>query len=885
VKTANTLEKVLSGRRPWRRKVASPVRRMVADIVAAEVSEYRAATPAGRWFIHQVDRRFERLATRTVARERCYGPPKIEAAALPVNRVAAYFTEKGPTSLLKIAPGQGPDPSLVADAAPVQPDAMFGKPLGDVYGRNVATGISPATPLDKTIITTAGGSTATAASGNNLTVPTGYSGVAVWIGEQPNARALVRLYVKVGSTTTAYNVFSWGHLIVKAAAGTTVVFNTQTRTRTSATLSDTSLEFTVMPVKVPAALPDPATVTTTISPDQASPNLWAPNAVAPHLVFEREHGFFKVAAKPYRRDIFVQEWDGGANFSPIRHVHIPAGRARTIQVRMQIVFVGHISNEDLDVVLPAGVTVIGGRNRWEPDFTPSQTITVSTTAELKTAINTNADNVKIRVVAGLYDMTGVSLEMKTANYTNGVANSRWIESASGARDVIFQVANPAAAGMQWGMTLGSGKSWTLKGIVWNCTGAVITGPATGMIDFAGALNLVDCLIYGQISTGDTLVKCRSTSGTIVSYWAWCDILDAKDDSTAANVEGGTACTVHQIGCRIDGNGSGGTAQLVTNHGGGVQVGWGCRYGNLTNGNTPRIISENGSSPIYLYFCYSRDTDVTGSTGISIAATGAPQVNPTTLFFCEFAKASNMSSMFFAVGCKIGVFGTTTPFMYCAVTGKTLLVGCDITGVPGAGANGNQIVDAIDADVEMIGCRITDTTTTASNGMLRIFRTTGGPWTGTVTQCTFKAPGGASTSPAWTIGTASAKLTIQNAIFAGQGIYTISGSTNQTSTTAGSYYQKKTAISTAPTGWDTGVAAFSGTPWASLGSNQKSASDPALDAYDAPTVSGNVDGTGTTLAILGGVDIYGNPYLGGTFSPGAVERQEIRGSGILHPAQW
>jgi hypothetical protein len=65
---------------------------------------------------------------------------------------------------------------------------------------------------------------------------------------------------------------------------------------------------------------------------------------------------------------------------------------------------------------------------------------------------------------------------------------------------------------------------------------------------------------------------------------------------------------------------------------------------------------------------------------------------------------------------------------------------------------------------------------------------------------------------------------------------------------------------------------------------RSISGPEIDAYDAPVSGGTLEGDGTAT-VVGSTDIYGRPFLGGTWSPGGAQLTTVVGGQFLYPLIW
>jgi hypothetical protein len=832
------------------------------------------------------ERRNQKKVARYRLNQEFYGPPKESLDPLPVNRVAFYFEKlRGITPRVAISP-IFPDP----------------------YGR---TGeLDPNPPLEaqsvRSLVATSGSSVTpdtTPDTGNAIEMPVGYSELMIYVGDLGLATEKAVLYVKVGSAAVKeVEVLSWGCYCLQDVDGETIAFGAATNARNSNSLVNGTL-----PLKAVATIGQaqvaPSGKTGTISLDRCPPNLYTPARAC--IAFDGEFQRFGIAPAAVKRDIFLVEWDGGVNVTPVRHIHIPENQPIVVECRYPVLFLASIDTATLTVSTPAGANLATDAGIvWEPSFTASKVITVSTVAEFKTAMNDASDNVEVRMIAGVYDLqaAGSSFWMRINSYGSAMSKNRRIVTASGGKDVIFRVANPGTEGGQWYCQLYNGTSavsWIIKNVTWDITGQVVLtelGSPDGMIEFrlsyGSTCHTIGCVVTGAIVSintnattgGDTSIKWQCFSGTSVNYAAWCNFSGAADDLTAANNQGAGSCTLHQIGNYLDGNGSRNDAQIVTNHSGGIMALWGCSFGNLTTGTTTRVASDGPSSPDYLLFCRSYPANFVTVIGINV--TGSGPNNPSFLHFCDFQAAGVFDAIKSVVCSTIKTYTTGRPMVYTTSTITSKWIGSDLYS---ATTGSDIMLDANDGNVLVRGCRLTYRSSSTGVGMMRVFRSTGGPWTGTVAQCLFRVLSGAN--PYFNLSntgtSANQQYAITNTIFVTGGAGAIGLGTTANSTTntiANSFIQKPTDVNTAPNNWDT---RFPTTTWASLGTNKKSSSAPNLNSYDQAVHLGDaqdVDGLGGT-GVIGSTDVHGRPFLGGAWDMGCAESTAVRSNGFLRPLVW
>lgn len=742
-----------------------------------------------------------------------------------------------------------------------------------------------ATEVIKTIVATSGSTVSadtTPDTGNAVAVVSPYTELMVYVGDLGIATEKAVLYVKVGAASVqAVEVLSWGCIAIKAVAGQTVAFGAATMARNSNSLVNGTLTLKVIPHRGKAQAA-PSGVTGTVNLDRCSPNLYVPSRSC--IVFQDEYQRFSIAPSSRKRDIFIVESDGGANATPIRHVHIPENQTVKVDCRFRYICIFSIDTATLDVTCPTGA-VLDDQDGvvWEPPFTASKTISVASgdAAGFKTAMNDASDNVDIVIDPGTIDLQagGTGNRMNNTNFSTAVTKNRRIRSSTGNQnDVLFKVATPASAGMQWDVTLSSGKSWILQDVSYDIAGAILTSAATGLLNFTGPVHTCRVKVTGAAAgSSDTSFKilASSTTGSFECYSAWCTFSGASKDLTAANGDAGKTNipTLHQIGNYLDGNGSGSTDQIITNHNKGIQIAWGCSFGNLTTGNRTRVASELEEAPDYLMFCRSYPENYV--TVIGVDATGSGTANPSFLHFCDFQAAGVFDAIKSVVCSTLKTYTTGRPMAYvaCSIT-TPKWTGVDIHGAQSGGSD--ILLDALSTALSLFGCRLTHYSETQSSGLIRLLKTGASGSTLTATN-TIARTRAATTSQRskWVNMDSFAVVTLKNfmalAPNASNGVDQTIGGT--TSTTTNSRFE----TASKPGTWDTVFGGGNTNSTFSL-------TDPDLDSFDIPTVAGNI-GTAGASTTVGSADIYGRPYLGGTGSLGCAEQTAVRSGAFLYPLVW
>ena len=764
--------------------------------------------------------------------------------------------------------------------------SIFSCVRNPVRGADVDASIIPPTPtLDITTLTASSGSSVTASVGTNaIAVPSTHSELMVYVGDLPVAREKVVLHVKIDSASPqAVDVFTCGCVCIKNVAGKTVAFGAQYLNRNSNTLTSSVLDLSVIPHKGKVQVA-PSGVTGTVNLDRCIPSLYEPTR--PILLLEDEYQTFQIASASRKRDIFIQEYDGDTNLTPVRHIHIPENQTVNVVCRFRYIFAFSIDTPTLTVTCPTNALLNTDPGIvWEPPFTASKTINVAAgdVADFRTAMNDGSDYVDVVLAPGTYDLQAggvTTYRMNNTQYATAVTKNRRIRSSTGkASDVLFKVATPGNAGSQWDVTLSAGKSWILSDISFDIAGCILTSAATGILNFFGPVHMCRVTVTGAAAgSSDTSVKWLATSGTgsFTVYAAWCTFSGASKDLTAANGDGTKTYipTLHQIGNYLDGNGSGGADQVITNHNKGIVAAWGCSFGNLTTGTRTRVASELEEAPDYLMYCRSYPENYI--TVIGVDATGSGTANPSFLHFCDFQAAGVFDAIKSVVCSTMKTYTTGRPMAYVASSITTpKWTGADIHGAQSGGSD--ILLDALSTALSVSGCRITHYSESQSQGLIRLLKTGASGSVGTLTNVLLrtKAVTTSTRSPWVNMADANEQAILKNVLAlapnASNGVtQTIAGTTSSATNC-------RVQIASKPGTWDTVFAT------ANTG-NTFSLTAPDLDSNDIPTLAGNLNGGGAA-AVVGSGDIYGRPWLGGTGVQGCAEQTAVRSGAFLYPLVW
>lgn len=398
---------------------------------------------------------------------------------------------------------------------------------------------------------------------------------------------------------------------------------------------------------------------------------------------------------------------------------------------------------------------------------------------------------------------------------------------------------------------------------------------TGMLNFDGNVHLCDFKYFGaptDVANDITQISWRSNStvGPIDVVAAWGTISKAGRDGVTCNSLNSQAAQLQLIGTTHDGNGPNSNDQMITAHSGGVVAAWGCRLKSTYTTNNPRIASDAATTLIHLNYCYSRSGDFT-SAGLSVNGVSAASASGQMLLFCDFPQMAGMYYMQYVAGTRAIQSSTNGPLVFTSAT--TFITGSDLTGNP-AGTGFERLIYAYQNQVTIYGSRLTHGFNIANQFIIDISANTTGNKVATLRNVLMRALTTASGSNQLSVGGngsgGTQSIDFMNVLIDTDGSMAIS-STAAASTSDGCRFKRAAA----PTNWTSKVTA---------GTNTFSTTTLDLDSSDVPTASGNCD-SGVDPGFVGSIDIYGCPFLGGSFREGCAERQEVRNGALLYPLVW
>lgn len=728
-------------------------------------------------------------------------------------------------------------------------------------------------------VATTGGTDAGPDGTNEITLTQQETAVMVWIGPRPINEVYLEINIEIdGANPQTIRAHRYQRLILPAPAGSTVSFNTRSRLEGTGSMTDSAEVLTVKPCVDNTFFPEPTGLTGTANCDKSGPPIWTP--VAAHITLTDNNSSFVINSTSTDRDFFIAEQDDEDNFTPEWHLFVPANVSRTVQCHFKKVALANYSGATVSITADTGTTIGGTSNEFRHDFTAEVTINVPAgdEAAFKAAMNDSRDNVDVVVAAGTLDLSGAGLPMNGTNYATAVTLNRRIRSATG---VMTDV---TITGTAFSYSLTVGKKWVWEAMTIDITGmagTLMTGENHGWkVKISGAPTGTSNPTLGLVG--------NSTYGPLNLYWVFCDFRDATEDLVDTNQTSGSArdFTAHMVACELNGNGNGtaGNGQILTSHNGSQLIGWGCHVTDVSNTSRQSHLVPDGSSYLYVLFCYSAAADITFTVGIQIKAAG--------VFWCRFAAVSRIVLSDTAITSQYGwvIGGSYTQRVTSAlafflsnlvavnivpyVAGVTVVTdtesGCDCFHWQTGGE-----VDGVDVTM--------GATSTSSRG-LRIMD--GSPNSGSrvvVRNSRFRC----ATSGARPIelGTSSnIALDLINTIFENSmGTYSIGASGTLTNTAENCFF----GTNSFPTNFTTrftAVVSISSNVDASLNYWSASAS-PGLGSDGTPT-AGLSDTEGKTVGFFGGMDRYGRPLrLGGSFVRGPVELQTLKTDRVLSPGAW
>ncbi len=728
-------------------------------------------------------------------------------------------------------------------------------------------------------VTTTGGTDAGPDGTNEVTLTAEETAVLVWIGPRPINEVYLEINIEIdGEDAQRIRAHRYQRLVIPAPAGSTVSFNTRSRLEGTGTMTDTDETLTVKPCVDNTFFPEPTGLTGTANCDKSGPPVWTP--VTSHITLTDNNSAFVINSTASDRDFFISEQDEEGSFTPEWHLFVPANVSKTVQCHFKNIALANYSGATASITADTGSTIGGTSNEFRHEFTAEVVINVPSgdEAAFKAAMNDSRDNVDVVVAAGTLDLSGSGLPMNSTNYATAVTLNRRIRSATGVNTDV------TITGTAFSHTVAVGKAW-----IWEAMTIDITSVAG--IHIIGANHGWKMKISGAPTgtTNPTLgLEGNSTYGALDVYWVFCDLRDATEDTVDLNqTSGATRSFVgHMIACTLNGNGNGtaGNGQVLTSHNGSQLIAWGCNITDVSNTSRQTFIVPDGTSYVYLLFCYSAASDITFATGMEIRAAG--------VFWCRFGAVQRFVLSVTTITTQYGwvIGGQYTQkvtsgiaFFYSDlvavniipyVAGVTIITdtesGCDCFHWRTGGE-----IDGVDVTM--------GATTTSSRG-LRI--QDGSPNAGSrvvVRNSRFRcATSGARPIELGTSDNISLDL-VNNIFENSMGTYSYGASGTLDNTAENNFF----GVNAFPTNFATrftGEGTISSNVDGAL--NYWSAStSPGLGSDGTPT-SGLSDAEGKTVGFFGGMDRYGRPLrLGGSFVRGPVELQTLKTDRILSPGAW
>lgn len=802
----------------------------------------------------------------------------------------------------------------INDAAFIPQGPVYSPVLGTTPAYSAPSVTATQTP---TALTTTASTTPGTSGSYAFTMPSGFTELMVYVGDIGIANEKVILYVNNGTTTTPIHVFGWGCVCLKAVNGLTLGFGSTVIPRSANSATATAIAITVIPHKGASSQVAPSGQTVTVQPDQSSPNVWSPTY--PCIVLQDEFQTIQFTSanvgQPFnQRHVFIQECDNQLNFLPIRHVYIPSGQTVNVQCRYQNIFLMTLTGEKIQVNLPAtaktsGTTIANGTSypigqavdfeiAAYLGFTVTKSVDCYSNLQFQAALNNTAVN-DIVLHPGTYDMTNSPIT--PSNYSAAMKRNLRIRGATGvATDVVFQVASPSTAGQQWAVDLttytnGYSSYWILDSISWNNQSCAITQSSsapTGMLNFFGNVHMQNCYVTGAATksntyNADTQVKWLSGGDAVQAYVNECIFTNSSDDMVASNVQtnGGSngTCRVDLFNNYLDGNGPYNYSQLLTNHSGGVVACWMGSFGNLTNTNASVITGDVYTSPIYLMYCQSQTANFTGSNlGVSVTNT---VTCGQYLHFCDFESFNQ----------GYGVRSIVCSTLKAVASGNDVLQpdsSCRIVGsdlyLPLTSSGGEKLIDSYGTNFSLFASRLTGYNNEFNQALIRMYDiSSGSAFTGSIGQCLFRVNSGGSDgnivlglNGGNSTNHCVAALTncVLTSYISGGVTALVSITTPILSTSSASHcYLQGPSSSSSITNWTTAFGTLTSVTYAG-------STGPQLDGNDVALGSGNCYQNGLA-GTVGSLDIYGRPFLGGSWNLGPAESTAIRSGAVLYPLVW
>lgn len=684
-------------------------------------------------------------------------------------------------------------------------------------------------------------------SQTKLTLNAFQNAFCIWTGDQLASEALFFVYVKInGGTTKNYLCFRWQKVIIPASVGATIAIGTS---------DGRTLKVSAM--NVPAALEAISGSSGTANADEGMVPLWSPSAA--HITLADYNSAFILESDGTERPVFISEYDGAA-WTPVRFVILPASTDIKVRCTYKQIAIANEAATAISITAPTGATIGGTSSTMAFDqVATGLTYNVSNLLTLVVAMATAVAGDEIVLASGTYDFTtGVDVTSSLFNANellgNQGAEGIIIRSATGDPADVTIIPNNTTDG--WNLNQVGASQYTLiKGITFN-----ISGVAAYIRNIGGKFRWQDCRITGNsTSTTAPSFEMNSASGALMLDALRVQADDSAEDCFDGNGTGsdsGTTSIIRLVKCvGFDSGTTNDNQQVLTTHQGQrIEV-----YGGEFYDARLYVIEtdSNAASIVHLFFSYVHD----GSAG------RRGQIGSSTCFFMysdsSAADQLGIKNGGYSIGTKAtrdGFISSSPVFRFTGTSNpqdiilfsNRIIINTGRGFHPSLGA-GEYAFNVISGAAE--GFRINDAASLQSNSNFR---------NNTVVSCT----------TAFSMGDADMVCDLRNN----------ATSTNTNSVAGVTAGAVAASITSNYNHWDPTCD-----PDLTLGANDSTSGNAAVDSNAFPTDGGNCDqnGDGSIYDWANGGDVWNFPliYKTGVVCKGARQIPEIVANADVFPPYW
>lgn len=635
----------------------------------------------------------------------------------------------------------------------------------------------------------------------NLSLSNEFDAIRVWTGETPVTEPWFFLYVTRNGSTTKIKMNRFEARIVNVPGGSFGLATSNGRT------------VYIAPDAKPSALGTSFPVSGTANADAGGPPIWSPSAA--HITLPVGQSQYELVGSGTERIVFVSEYDG-ATWSPARWLRLPASGSVRMHATYRQIALANYDGATVSVNGPTG-TVIGGTSAASSLTMPSVTGTthsVSTVAQLKTAIGAAVAGDEIVLAAGTYNLD-VNITAASFTSNNGVGGRVGMEG------ILIRGATSDRTLYVIGCAANSQGDWSLT----QPGASLVSGFKDLTFVFSGSNNSNIAVNRGRwafqnvrftgatVDTIEFIGSSSSSNGIFIDLYR-CQADTGSDDLFNGDTGGGTGTNqVRIIDCTAFIPGASTSAQCITSHNGlGYSVYGGSYYDAAQN------VIANSSSAVVASLFWVNTSRGTRQGGIQHAS----------LFGCNFGQAQTAAVTLFTVTSYIIGTRFENTVRESAATNSSV--------------EGNLFTNALGGTVNAYFPNVSTSTTFERNVCLAF---------GTAIRMDTGAGPGTMSANRNTMVSCATACDTANSTFT----KSINGNISKSSSTRSINTNAVGMANTFPTYnvWD-GVMDVDYI----AGSNDLVATTPDIDSNYFPTASGNCDGTGNPAAIdwVGGTDHVG-----------------------------